>query len=86
MAGPARSGQSQLVLAAPSASAGGFSFTLNCKANKTYSIVYKDSLADPVWQKWQDIPAQGTDFSIVITIPASTGGHHFFKVVTPQLP
>lgn len=70
----------------PNLAAGEFSFKLNGIASESYSILYQDSLTDPTWQKWQNVPAQSTDHVVTVNVPTGAATNRFFKVVTPQLP
>lgn len=77
---------SRLALEAPSVAAGGFSFSLNCIAGRSYTILYRDALANPTWHKLQDVPSQATAHTVNISVPTEASSGRFFKVVTPQWP
>ena len=62
---------------------GGVVIQFTAKANKSYTIQYKDTLAAATWLKLVDVPAQGTDRVVQQTdIPAIA--QRFYRVITPQ--
>jgi len=55
-------------------------------AGKTYSVLYCDSLPGPaIWQWLRNIPAQGSDQTVVIE-DSTAGMQRFYRVVTPARP
>ena len=77
---------SLLVLKEPVMAAGALKLKFLCIAGRTYSILYKDSLADPLWHKWQDLPVQPADATLNLNLPISSAPGRFFQVVTPAMP
>ena len=53
-------------------------------ANKTYSVLYKNDLADPVWLKLGDLPAQPSNQTVAVT-NAQTTPTRFYRLATPAL-
>jgi hypothetical protein len=61
----------------------GFKITFPAKALKSYTIQYKNTLADSAWQELIDVPASGTDTTAEFTDP-TTQTTRFYRIVTPQ--
>ena len=59
---------------------------LNGAANRTYSVLYKNSLTEPAWTKSHDLPSRPTNYTAIINNSLPPADHRFFKVVTPALP
>ncbi|HEV7866351.1 MAG TPA: lamin tail domain-containing protein, partial [Chthoniobacteraceae bacterium] len=68
---------------APAADGTGFSLRFTAAANRTYSILYKDALTDPQWQKLTDIVAQPTAYLVERT-DTTARSQRFYRIVTPQ--
>jgi hypothetical protein len=63
---------------------GGVSVSFTARANKTYTVLYKDSLNAP-WSRLADVVAQGADHTE--TIPDTSGSlARYYSVVTPRQP
>ena len=61
---------------------GGTTVSFGAVSNRTYSVLYSDSLGAPVWQKLGDIQARNTNH--VESLTDSRGGtNRFYRVVTP---
>ena len=73
-------------LAATATSAGpgsGVMLQFTAKANKSYTIQYKDTLTAATWLKLVDVPAQGTD-RVVQQSDNPAIAQRFYRVITPQ--
>ena len=56
-------------------------------ADRSYSILYKDSLADTVWLKLVDFPAGTTSERLATTdSSARSGASRYYRLVTPSVP
>jgi hypothetical protein len=66
---------------------GHYTVRFSAVAGKTYTVQYKNDLADSTWTKLADIPAQSSD-TIVDTADPGSGGqsHRFYRVITPSQP
>jgi hypothetical protein len=55
-------------------------------SNRTYSLLYKDSLSTPSWTKLADFPARDTNW--VNSVADAIGGltNRFYRIGTPQAP
>jgi hypothetical protein len=53
---------------------------------RTYTLLYRDSLANGPWQKIIDVPASATDTWITLSDPAPAPPVRFYRLVTPALP
>ena len=51
----------------------------------TYSVLYKDSLNDLVWQKLADVIARATDHLESVPDPAGSPAR-YYRLVTPRQP
>ena len=61
-------------------------FTFQALAGKGYTVQYKTSLLDPIWQRYTDIPSTPGGQSVDLTIPTSPNATGFYRVVTPLAP
>jgi hypothetical protein len=55
-------------------------------AGKTYTVLYKERLTDPQWQKLENIPAQASDGTYPVTDPAPSTATRYYRLVTPSIP
>ncbi|HWI59505.1 MAG TPA: hypothetical protein VNZ22_19915, partial [Bacillota bacterium] len=55
-------------------------------AGKTYTILYKTSLEDTLWQRLTNVAAQSVSGPVNIPEAASGTPTRFYRLVTPQLP
>jgi hypothetical protein len=54
-------------------------------SNRTYSVLYKDSLTDPVWRKLADVPAQPvTQIMSVIDGPSAVPTRYYLLITPAQ--
>ena len=72
-----------LISSVVKASGPGFIVTFPSKAGKTYTIQYKNALADATWLELIDVPAQGSDTAFQHT-DTTAGVARFYRIVTPQ--
>lgn len=67
--------------------AGSITLAFTAAANRTYSIQYRDSLADGIWQKIGDITAQSNTGPVFVTDPgANPMKARFYRLATPAVP
>jgi hypothetical protein len=59
--------------------------TFTAVAGKTYSLLYRDSLASGTWLKLADYASAGTQL-VTITDSAANGAQRFYRLITPGLP
>ena len=72
-----------------SATVAGVTTTLhfNAIAGKTYSVLYRDDVANGLWLKLRDVPAQGGSGSVAVIDPNSGATvTRFYRLVTPLQP
>jgi Bacterial TSP3 repeat len=55
-------------------------------SNRTYSLLYKDSLAAPNWSRLADIPARNTNWVDSLADPIGSVSNRFYRITTPALP
>jgi hypothetical protein len=56
-------------------------------AKRGYSVLFKDSLTDPDWQKLIDIPADSAAREVAVADPAlGVRAQRFYRIFTPQPP
>ena len=55
-------------------------------SNRTYSILYKDSLAASSWSKLADVVAEGASRMVTIQDPDGSASTLFYQLVTPVSP
>jgi hypothetical protein len=69
-----------------SAGVGVRTLTFTAISNRTYSVLFKDSMLGGVWSKLADVPARTTNriASVSDVIPAAN--QRFYRLVTPALP
>ena len=53
-------------------------------SNRTFSLLYKDSLDAPVWSKLSDVPARTTNRTVTVVDSAVIPANRFYRLVTPQ--
>jgi hypothetical protein len=58
----------------------------NAVSNRTYTLLYKDSLGAPVWNKLSDVPSRGSNWVDTITDALPNSTNRFYRLTTPQLP
>lgn len=62
-----------------------FVISFIAQANKSYTVRFKNSLADATWTELQDIAAAGTVRTIDVTdVGAAANPQRFYQVVTPM--
>ena len=55
-------------------------------SNKTYSVLYADSLTNAAWLKVADVAARPTNWTAVATDTNATSAGRFYKLATPKQP
>ncbi len=55
-------------------------------AGRTYTLQYRDSLADAGWQSAIHVPAQAGSGPVTVTDPISSNSTRFYRVITPAQP
>jgi hypothetical protein len=55
-------------------------------AGKTYSVLYRNSLATGTWLKLADVAAQPGTGPVTVNDPAIGGTSRFYRLVTPEVP
>jgi hypothetical protein len=55
-------------------------------SNKTYSVLYSESLQTGAWSRLADMPMRATNRTEIIVDPAPPPGKRFYRLATPQLP
>lgn len=69
------------------ATTSGVDLQFTAAANRSYSILYKNSWADPVWLKLTDVAAQPAARPVVVTdSSALSQPQRFYRLVTPATP
>jgi len=63
----------------------GANFTLHftAAAGNTYTVQYKNALADPTWTKLADVPAQPVTGDYPVTDSSAGGQSRFYRIVSP---
>jgi hypothetical protein len=62
-------------------------FRFTAAAGQTYTVQFRDSLADGVWSKRTDVPAQPSERTVEITDPIlPSSAQRFYRIVSPQQP
>jgi hypothetical protein len=79
-----QSAQSQLKLDYISATPGVATFQFVAIAGRTYSVLYKDSLAASSWSTLRDIEASGTDRVVTVEDTNPLVSSRFYRLVTPR--
>jgi len=69
-----------IILLAPAAAGGNFTFLFNSETNRTYTAEYKDSLDAGLWQPFTNVAGAGG--LILISAPAGSGTERVFRVRT----
>jgi hypothetical protein len=54
--------------------------------NRSYSLLYKDSLNAPDWSKLRDIESQSTSRVVVEQDAIGVLANRFYRLVTPRAP
>jgi hypothetical protein len=80
-----QSAQSSLKLEASMTGASQVTLRFLAISNRTYSVLYKSSLASPSWTKLTDAPARTTNRVVTIQ-SAVVPPTRYYRVVTPQVP
>jgi hypothetical protein len=57
----------------------------NALSNKTYSIQFKNSLEELIWNKLTEVVASPTNCTVILTDP-TTAANRYYRLVTPQQP
>jgi hypothetical protein len=78
--------QSSLKLQAQWSGGSNVTLQFTVSANRSYSLVYKDSLGTADWTRLADVPAHETNWVYSIVDPAAGSSNRFYRVVTPPLP
>jgi len=79
------SAQSALKLAAVVPAPGSLALSFLAVSNRSYSVVYRTVLSDPIWLNLTNLVAQPTN--CLISIPQSPlGATRYYRLVTPALP
>jgi hypothetical protein len=60
--------------------------TFRAEAGQTYSVLFKDSLNDAIWQKLKDVAALETSAPVVVTDDTPSSTSRFYQLVTPAQP
>jgi hypothetical protein len=60
--------------------------TFQAAANRSYSVLFKNSLTDPSWQKLTDVTPSSVPVTMEITDPYNSGSVRFYHLVTPAQP
>ncbi len=55
-------------------------------SNRTYSVLFSESLETPDWEKLADISAESTNRTAIVTDPTGGLASRFYRLVTPQRP
>ena len=55
-------------------------------SNKTYSVLYADTLNNAAWLKVADVAARTTNWTAIATDTNATSAGRFYKLATPKLP
>ena len=55
-------------------------------SNKTYSVLYTDSLTNASWLKVADVAARSTNWTAIATDTNGTSAARFYRLTTPKLP
>ena len=55
-------------------------------SNRTYSVLYKNSLSDPDWARLVDVPALAVTTTRSVTDPEGGRTVRFYRLVTPAVP
>jgi len=54
---------------------------------KTYTVQYRNTIADGAWLKWMDVPAQNLPRRIELTDPIGDSSQsRYYRIVTPRQP
>jgi len=64
---------------------GGINFNFGAVSNKNYTLQYLDMLGSGSWLKLLDIGSRASNWTAVISDPATNAGR-YYRVVTPQQP
>ncbi len=64
---------------------GGFTLQFTARAQHTYSVLYKATLASPSWSKLMNVPA-GTERVVSVTDTNAPTEQRFYRLVTPAAP
>jgi hypothetical protein len=75
-----RAGQSYLSLSPSAGASAGVSFS--AAPNRSYSVLYSDSLIPPTWKKWIDVPASDKGSSISVA-DSNSAAQRYYRIVTP---
>jgi hypothetical protein len=79
------SAQSALKLTAVVSAPGSLALSFLAVSNRSYSVVYRTSLSDPIWLNLTNVVVQPTN--CLISIPQSPlGATRYYRLVTPALP
>jgi hypothetical protein len=58
----------------------------NAIANRSYSVLYKNSLSEATWMKLADVPAPGANQVQTVADTLEPGSVRFYQLVTPAQP
>ncbi len=80
-----RNARDSLTVSVMSNGGAGMSIAFPAKANISYTVQFKNSLDETVWQKLADFPATGSD-RLQQATDATEGAQRFYRVITPMQP
>jgi len=81
-----QSAQSSLKVDAIAAAPGLTTLRFFAVSNRTYSVLYKNSLAAPAWSRLRDVEMRNTNRTVVVEDSALALTNRFYRLVTPQWP
>ena len=83
---PQNSG-SRLKIESINSLAGGMNISFLATSNRTYSILYRDSLESGGWIKLTDITTQSTNQNVTVSDDSAPGqSPRFYRLATPAIP
>ena len=66
--------------------AGQAELRFDAQAGRTYSVLFKNTLADPTWQKLADVLAEEGQEIMMVDLTARSQQQRFYRVVAPAIP
>jgi len=78
--------QSYLKVDEITASTGACLLRFNAVSNRTYSVLYRDTLVSGAWLKLADVPTHATNRVETVGDTNVIGGARFYRLVTPGVP
>ena len=67
----------------PSGAGSGYTIQFSAAADRTYSVLYADTVPTNFWAKLQDIAAAPTNRMVTVTNSSVSAEHRFYRLVTP---